>query len=131
MSAVSGLKQYGFREEAIQVTGGTVVTIDPPLGTAAKAIKVLEKAYPGDAGEPAESYQSPEKTSVISAALQVPVVLVDEPAVLSNLLSLPTIMKWPFKFSSLLGLPLLAKHSFNCSSRFGMPLLLSGKSGHR
>ena len=131
LSAANALQQAGFREAAIQITGGTVVTVDSPMGTAAKATRILENTYPGDVGEPKATYQGWNDSALMSSVLNIPVILVDAPELLSSMFGMPTVMKWPFKFSSILGLKLLTNHSLAFSSMFGMPLLSSGKPARR
>ena len=117
--------------------GAALVVVDAPLGTGATATRVLERAGPGDADGPPETFvRRPPRdpAAPLSSALQIPVLLPDpapfsawlgwrllseDPAPLSARLGHKTRSDDPAPLSSRLGWRLLSPHPAPLSARLG------------
>lgn len=105
--------------------GGSLVTAHAPFGSAAKAIRILDKFNPIDFGisEPASDLMPWDEATPISCALQMP-VLMDDHAPFSRFWNVPTLTGGSFALSSLFAIPLLSRFGPRSSS-FGIELLSS------
>ena len=127
--------------------GGTAVTIRAPFSQAASAMRILKRA-----GGIATGLPDRHETSVdtLSAMLCLPLLshnpaplssslgmtslgqrqtpkarLIDNPALLSNVLSIPSLGGGPTPLSSIFGLRALSRGAAPLSGLFGLPVLIN------
>jgi hypothetical protein len=124
--------------------GATQVIIDPPLGTGARAVAILERHRPHDTGvakvtyltAAAEEDDPKSGAAPLSRALGWPTLLKNNPAPLSSWLNIPTLWRGKNAFvfstklsskaaplSSWLGLPTLSGNATPLSSLLNMRVL--------
>ena len=105
--------------------GNTLVTVHAPFGSAAKAIRILDKFGPIYSGvsEPEYRAMTWDDATPMSCMLQMP-VLMDSAAPFSRFWNLPALVSGSGSLSSLFGMPLLTGATARATS-FGLPLLSS------
>lgn len=112
--------------------GGALVIADPPFGSGARVVEILERARPSDSGlsramevrapEPAYDGPGQDDAAPLSRALGLP-LLSNNPAPLSSYFKIPTLLRRQNPKPAPLGLPLLLDKAAPLSSMIGMPVL--------
>jgi hypothetical protein len=115
-------------------SGGNLVTVHAPFGSAHAATQILDRFDPIDSGVAEEAGASLDwvDAAPLSSALQIPLLL-DDPAAFSSAIGLPVLLDYeprktsllssPSPLSSTIGLPTLSDDATPLSSRIGLSVL--------
>ena len=112
--------------------GGALVVADPPFGSGARVVEILERSRSSDSGlsramevrAPDTGYNGPDQDDAapLSRALGLP-LLSNNPAPLSSYFKIPTLLRRQNPKPAPLGLPLLSNKAAPFSSAVGVPVL--------